>query len=259
MTPVAGQCKSNATKMMMILTKKNHWEYSFVLVATCAFRTCFTTLKITRLRWRTLIACAKLVRVQKKIMLIFFIEFGKWLVLYRSYWHFDWFIYNKFFCLSELKKKNLHNLFSSLGPNVLDVNNVFAKLKFVNCDNNVFIYKDYPDWNEVRMTERKKFVFIKNLKNNSLLFSQALMKLEYKQFSDYDDATKGIVMIDLDGSITGICGAAIVGTSPHLHHDLCEAKPQWNAHVCKPVRQILFIFIIIFFGKKWKFIKFYEK
>lgn len=47
-----------------------------------------------------------------------------------------------------------------------------------------------------------------------------------------DDALTGIVFVDADGTITGDCGASIVGSSPLLRDGSCNYNAGWNAYVC---------------------------
>jgi hypothetical protein len=78
----------------------------------------------------------------------------------------------------------------------LEPTNKFYRMNFVNVQNRVFFYKDFPYYDEV---------------------AEALL---YRNFADDgDDAVRGIVLVDFDGSITGTCGAQIVGAAgPLLRH-----------------------------------------
>jgi cell migration-inducing and hyaluronan-binding protein len=40
-------------------------------------------------------------------------------------------------------------------------------------------------------------------------------------------------LVDRDGSVTGFAGARIVPNDPFLLDERCEARPDWNAHVCR--------------------------
>jgi hypothetical protein len=79
-------------------------------------------------------------------------------------------------------------------------------------------------------------------------YDQATKMNIYRDYRLYDDATKGVAIVDLDGSITGQCGATIIGTSPHLRDMTagCKEEVGWNAWVCGPeVKHQVCRFIVV--------------
>eukprot|EP00029_Vermamoeba_vermiformis_P004387 TRINITY_DN1492_c0_g1_i3.p1 TRINITY_DN1492_c0_g1~~TRINITY_DN1492_c0_g1_i3.p1 ORF type:complete len:929 (-),score=277.46 TRINITY_DN1492_c0_g1_i3:40-2826(-) len=82
------------------------------------------------------------------------------------------------------------------GPNTLTPLNKFFNMKFNNVDNRVY-------------------------------FQESI-------FRAGQNAMQGIALVDSDGSITGDCGAMIVGRGAHLRLPGCVENPEWNAAVCPP-------------------------
>jgi hypothetical protein len=59
-------------------------------------------------------------------------------------------------------------------------------------------------------------------------------KLLDEQYLNLHAYNQGIALVDSDGSITGDCGAVIVGLGAHLRLPGCVEKPEWNATICPP-------------------------
>jgi hypothetical protein len=91
------------------------------------------------------------------------------------------------------------------GPNTLPPYNLLLGSTFVRVDNAVLYYRE------------------------DLVGDGSVVDLR-----DYDPATKGIVHYDVDGTLTGQCGAAVVGSSALLRHSAaaCVERPAWRAFVC---------------------------
>eukprot|EP01121_Diplochlamys_sp_Union-15-3_P010039 TRINITY_DN2772_c0_g1_i3.p1 TRINITY_DN2772_c0_g1~~TRINITY_DN2772_c0_g1_i3.p1 ORF type:complete len:904 (-),score=171.24 TRINITY_DN2772_c0_g1_i3:861-3572(-) len=51
-------------------------------------------------------------------------------------------------------------------------------------------------------------------------------------YNSTSDAIMGVTFIDNDGSITGKCGASIIGTGSIVRSEDCTPYPAWNAYVC---------------------------
>eukprot|EP01130_Rhizamoeba_saxonica_P015199 TRINITY_DN6778_c0_g1_i1.p1 TRINITY_DN6778_c0_g1~~TRINITY_DN6778_c0_g1_i1.p1 ORF type:complete len:1165 (-),score=289.03 TRINITY_DN6778_c0_g1_i1:43-3537(-) len=113
--------------------------------------------------------------------------------------------------------------FSGLtGPNVINPYNFYANNLFTNVDNKVQLHRYVP--------------------NGST----------YVDLFSYDDAMKGFVLVDFDGSITGDCGSSIVGAGDHLRYSGCTYMTAWNAYHCPsdyyPHREFYFHSEEIIFG-----------
>jgi hypothetical protein len=113
------------------------------------------------------------------------------------------------FALEDNKELRSSGAISGLtGPNVIEPNTIIVNSKFVNVQNRVFLTRFVPRWDAV------------------------LQKLFYDDLRESDDALKAWAVVDYDGSITGQCGATVVGTSPHVNSG-CVERPGWNAWVCE--------------------------
>jgi hypothetical protein len=113
------------------------------------------------------------------------------------------------FDLPNLKSTRSAGAISGLtGPNVIDATTLIMNSKFVNVQNRVFLTRFTPGYDQKTMTS----------------YTNDLREL--------DDAMRGWAVVDYDGTITGDCGATIVGTSAHVNEG-CTERPGWNAWVCK--------------------------
>jgi hypothetical protein len=119
------------------------------------------------------------------------------------------------FDLPNIKTTRSAGAISGLtGPNVIDPTTLIMNSKFVNVQNRVFLTRYTPGWDE-----KAQKAFVNDLR-------------------EQDDALRGWAVVDYDGTITGDCGATIVGTSAHVNEG-CTERAGWNAWVCPSSTQRL--------------------